>query len=156
MQSLSSEQEYKLFKRAHSIALSYLNRRNYCSYDLEQKLKIRIESPYIIKIVIEHLIENGIINDDDYAKTLSSNLIKYKFKGLLYIKSVLFKKRLDYVLKDYAFLQEIEELEIINLEIYIDKIKHRFNTDKLIRHLLSRGYEFNIIKPLIDNKELAK
>lgn len=107
--------------------------------------------------VIADLISEGFINEERYAKTFARGKFKIKHWGRNKIIAELKKKRISTPCIQTA-LKEIDEEQyhsvLQELIIKKSKVVKAKNTiekkQKIIRYLLGRGYEYDIIKENIE------
>ena len=62
------------YRRARERALYLLDRKDYSSWELEQKLARNV-SPETARKVVERLQELGLLNDEEYARKLARHYI---------------------------------------------------------------------------------
>lgn len=131
-------------------ALNYISKGNKSIREVKNKLKIRNIDNEAITNVIDRLIELDYLNDikyaEDYINTYSCCRGKIRLRNELYLKGI-DKDIIDRTLK--AIDNELENA------IEVAK-KHSKNLslegkerERLIRHLLARGYSYDIIKSVI-------
>lgn len=137
-------------------ALRLLEFRTHSQKELCDKLKrCGADEGNIIK-TIEFLKNYGLINDKNYAHSLSNDLKNLKKYGKNRIKNELYKRGIateiiDEVLLD---LDEYDEDELFGL--VEKKLKGDFsdkNKQKTIRYFIYRGYGIDEIKKALDKLE---
>ena len=107
--------------------------------------------------VIADLISEGFINEERYAKTFARGKFKIKHWGRNKIIAELKKKRISTPCIQTA-IKEIDEEQYHSVlqELIIKKCKEVKaknaieKKQKIIRYLLGRGYEYDIIKEKIE------
>ena len=68
------------YRRARERALYLLDRKDYSSWELEQKLARNV-SPETARKVVERLQELGLLNDEEYARKLARHYVLQKHQG---------------------------------------------------------------------------
>lgn len=79
-QTLAAALRAAEYRRARERALYLLDRRDYASWELEQKL-VRNVSPETARKVVARLRELGLLNDGEYARKLARYYILQKHQG---------------------------------------------------------------------------
>lgn len=140
---LESESFYAFNK-----GLKYLSKSMKTESEIKDYLKTKNFKPDVINLAIKKLYEYNYINDELYVK----NYVEfYKTKyGKLKLKQNLLNKKIDEELIDeYLSYDEEDNLDIV-YNLIEKQLKNKDLDDKLkqkiIRNLLSKGYNFDIIK----------
>ncbi|MCX7885388.1 MAG: RecX family transcriptional regulator [Caloramator sp.] len=140
--------------KCYNYALYILSKKDYTEYEISKKLSNKGYSFTTINKTIEKLKLYDIINDERYAKKYINDCINIKKYG---------KKKIEYNLKNKGINPDIIKqyfFDVDNeyenaLEISKKKLKYINNKkdikNKLIRHLLSKGFEYDIIKKAINS-----
>jgi regulatory protein len=146
LESLIEQCEYS---KAYNYSLNLLSKQDYTSFDMIKKLKSRSYGNLTITKVMEKLKSYGLINDVKYAQ----KYIKYCLDIKKYGKNKIMAELYRLGLKDIEGLDFsiCEDTEYGNLrEIAIKKYKTIEGKDnakqKLYRYLLSKGYDFDLIR----------
>lgn len=137
---------------AYNYALNILNNRDYTSMDIKNKLKQKQYSIQTIESVLSKLESYGFIDDEKYIKKYVDYSLNIKKTG---------KNKIMYDLKSKGLKSsEIESIEV-NEEIQfsnaydlaLKKLKsinsNKRIEDRIFRYLLSKGYDFDMIKRVI-------
>lgn len=150
---LVAESEYR---RAKEKALWLLSGRDYAKGELETKLKKEASAETAAQ-VCERMEELGLINDENYARRLASDLLNIKKMSVRGAKYKLMEKGID---KDLA--EEIlDEFEVDPVEQIAELIERKY-ADKLSDEKLRRrtiaalqrlGYSWSDIKSAIEQFE---
>lgn len=123
-----------------------------CHYEVEQKLKEMQMIPMAIDVIILHLMQHNFLNEERFAKSYVRGKFNIKKYGRIKITQALKQKRIgSYLIKEA--LKEIEEdtyLETLNtLAIKKSNLIKEPNSykkkQKIIRHLLQKGYESSLV-----------
>jgi regulatory protein len=139
--------------KAYDYALFILSIRDYTSSEMERKLRNMGFSNYTINKVLDKLKAYGIIDDSKYIKKYVSDGQKIKKYGIKKIMYNLANKGIE-----KSSLESIEmdnEFEFNNaFSLAQKKLKIIGNSDKqrekIYRYLISKGYEYEIAKKVID------
>ncbi len=153
LHELVIESEYR---RAKEKALWLLSGRDYAKGELETKLKKEASAETAAQ-VCERMEELGLINDENYARRLASDLLNIKKMSVRGAKYKLMEKGID---KDLA--EEIlDEFEVDPVEQIAELIERKY-ADKLSDEKLRRrtiaalqrlGYSWSDIKSAIEQFE---
>lgn len=139
---------------AYNYALNLLNSKDYTSMDIKNKLKLKEYSNQTIDSVLSKLESYGFINDEKYVKKYIDYSLNIKKAG---------KNKIMYDLKnrgikssDIESIEVNEEIQYSNAyNLALKKIKSIKNNtrieDKVFRYLLSKGYDFDLIKKVLRN-----
>lgn len=139
---------------AYNYALNILNNKDYTSMDIKNKLKLKQYSNQTIESVLSKLESYGFIDDKKYIAKYVDYSLNIKKAG---------KNKIIYDLKKKG----VKDLDIVSIEIN-EEIQHanaydlalkkirslKSNTrieDKIFRYLLSKGYDFDLVKSVVRN-----
>lgn len=139
---------------AYNYALNILNNKDYTSMDIKNKLKLKQYSNQTIESVLSKLESYGFIDDKKYIAKYVDYSLNIKKAG---------KNKIIYDLKNKG----VKDLDIVSIEIN-EEIQHanaydlalkkirslKSNTrieDKIFRYLLSKGYDFDLVKSVVRN-----
>lgn len=156
---IESEELESLIKKceetkAYNYALNLLSIKDYTSMDIKNKLKLKQYSDKTIQSILARLELCEFINDENYIKKYIDYSLNIKKTG---------KNKIMYDLQKKGIRSsEIESIEIDEEILYsnaynlaLKKIKSiNSNTkieDKIFRYLLSKGYDFDLIKKVLRN-----
>lgn len=138
--------------KAYERALIMLDKKDYLEIELIKKLKLLKYTDKTIYMVIEKLKSFNFINDDRYIKRYINDCISLKKFGRRKILHNLAQKGLKSIDADNINIDS--EIEYHNaLELAEKKLKLFHNEknpkEKIYKYLLSKGYEYDIIKMVI-------
>ncbi|MGO3751408.1 MAG: RecX family transcriptional regulator [Peptoniphilaceae bacterium] len=145
--SIKKENEKYL---ASNIAVKYL-RNMKTTYEVRTYLLNEKIHPEVIDETISYLKKLHYLDDERFAKLFASDKLKINKYGSKKIKLILEAKGVDKKFINEALLNLDHDLEIKNI-IYLGRkkfkqIKDKKNAkNKLINHLLYKGYEYDDIK----------
>ena len=155
--------EKNSFLKARDSALRILARRRHSSYELKTKLFKKNYSKEVIGSVIQNLNEFSYLNDEEFASAYISERIKQRKIGTNRLKAELFKKGIDSKIA-VKVLNETDKTELNEnaYEIAKKKLKILKNKEsdarkissKLFAFLLSKGYEADLIKTILNNLKI--
>lgn len=139
---------------AYNYALNLLSNKDYTSMEIKNKLKLKEYSLQTIDSVLSKLESYGFINDEKYIKKYidySLNIRKTGKNKIMYDLKNRGLKSLD--IESFEVDEEMQYANAYNLAL--KKIKSVSNgtrvEDKIFRYLLSKGYDFDLIKRVIRN-----
>lgn len=163
-----SEESFALFVRENrkyfvrQSAIKYLANRLHSSNELKIKLLKKKYDPDIVAEIIEELKTKGFINDREFALCYANENIKNKLWGRNKIKAGLIQKSIssqiiddvlgELFIDDEDELNNAQQLAAKKLKVLqnrgYDSVKLK---QKLISFLLSRGYNYDLIKRILSN-----
>jgi regulatory protein len=139
-------------KQAYSRMARLCSQKEYCSYDISQKLYRLNLNAEDIERVVNRLIKENFINDERYTRSYIGDKIKFNKWGRIKIELSFRKNK----------IQEMPEAETTNsLEYVLEKkwktvkgasINERKN--KLIRYALGRGFEMSDILSCLQKMDI--
>lgn len=128
----------------------------YCLYqdrypkEIENKIKEYTQDLELIKKIIEYLTNENFLNEERYVKNFINGKINIKKWG---------KNKIIYELKNKNISNYNIEIGIANIDynVYIENITHLYNKkkkemknlNKIIKYLLSKGYEIDLINKIL-------
>lgn len=133
-------------KVCESIMLKMLDRRDYTQFEMQQKLRLNGFLPEVYEPIIDRAITNKYICDERYAKYFI-DAKKRSGWGQKKIELELKHRGVDvYTLKNYPedFFDSSEEYERAFLLLQRKQIPQTRPYEKLMRHLLSKGFNSSI------------
>lgn len=136
-------------------ALWHLAKRDHSIYELKEKLAKKTDNVDWIEKSINQLKKLGYLNDEKIVDNLLENYNTYKQYGPSRIKQELKHKGIDNetiknVMEDSEFDYFELALQCLNKKCR-EPIKDRKDRDRLTRFLLSRGFNFDMIRYALDN-----
>jgi len=133
---------------AMQIAMKFCGYRERSKKEVEDKLKAKSFNQKIIKICIDRLIELDFLNNIRFSKSFSRGKNNNNRWGKNKIKFHLKNKGLtdDEINIGIESIDEESYLNILkkNIELYNKKLKEP-DRNKLIGHLINKGYEIDLI-----------
>lgn len=140
---------------------------NYCVYqdrshsEVEQKMKEYMLIPEAKEEILVFLIQENYLNEERFAKSYSRGKFYIKKWGRNKIKNSLFQKGISEKLIQKSF-EEIDEndyekilLDLIEKTIITYKeLKDYQKKQKLIKFLISKGYEYELILKILESKKM--
>lgn len=139
--------------KAREIALGYLDYGLKSRKEVEKKLKTKEISEDVINSTLDSAESYGYIDDENFTKTFINE--KIRSKGRFKVIKDLMDKGIEKEIIDEAFTDEMEDKEYTYLLTATEKkysaLKNREEDirkikEKLMRFLLSRGYDYENIK----------
>lgn len=143
-------------------AIRFLSRRPHSKIELKIKLIRKKHAPNVIKEVLDTLESSDLINDVLFTQLFIEEKIRTKKFGLIKIKSELMKRGIERNIIENSLNNSESEKLNSNAMILLNKkremlIKRGVKEDKLklklFTFLISKGYDYETVKNLI-NKEL--
>tara|TARA_B100000214_G_scaffold10887_1_gene7890 strand:+ start:437 stop:880 length:444 start_codon:yes stop_codon:yes gene_type:complete len=134
---------------AMQIAMKFCGYRERSKKEVEDKLKTKSFNQKIIKICIDRLVELDFLNNIRFSKSFSRGKNNNNRWGKNKIKFHLKNKGLtdDEINIGIESIEEESYLNILkkNIELYNKKLKEP-DRNKLIGHLINKGYEMDLIQ----------
>lgn len=139
--------------KAFKYSLYLIERKDYTTKEIENKLLLKEYSELTVKEVIDKLSKLGFIDDNRYTERFVRDRLHLKKYGKRKILHELTMKGLSRETMDEIEIEE--DVEYNNARSLAEKkynqIKEKNNVkDKLFRFLAGRGYEFNLIKRVVN------
>ena len=152
--------EFDEFLKAQKFVYKLLSHYSYTVNEIIQKLRKKKIKPTTIDKVVNNIIEQGLVNDNEYVKLYieSKKLTKPIGKKLLKLK--LKNKGIDQEIIDsqleqlYSSKEEKAAAEKV-LARYIKTLKEKDlkkRKEKCFRHLISKGFDFDLIEDILRDK----
>lgn len=131
--------------------------KEYCRFDIYEKLKKSELNDNDKKKIIETLVNQNFINEQRYVRAFIHDKLFLSKWGLTKIKYVLQQKNIDIELLN-NFLYEVDEEKYLESFLGLAKAKWKSLKDndpylqkqKLIRYLMGRGVEYKIAEKIYD------
>ncbi len=142
------------FRRAYNKGLDFLSRRPYGTNELIKKLCEKGHEKEAAQKACERLLELGLLNDEEYAKTLSNDLLHRKNYGIKRIKQELIFRGIDREIAENVVesLDNNPQKSIILLvkKKYSNKINDEKGRKRTVDALLRLGYSYSDIKTALN------
>lgn len=153
---MKSTKSVKKPNKSLEYALKLLGQRSYSEKKLTEKLASREVDPEEVKKVIVRLKELGFIDDLKFAKSFVENSQAIRFNGRRKIYWQLIKKGIPMQVAKLAIEQayaDNEETDSVRklIDKYAKNIPQNKLYERLMRRLISRGFEYGIVKQEINN-----
>ncbi len=121
-----------------------------CTSDVTRKLKTMHLTPDDIELIIKQLEKEDFLNDERFVELYIKNKVFEKKWGPLKINDALFQKEIPKMLIIKKIKEINEQTFLSQMETVINKWKRTNASDvenilKLKRHLLSKGFPFELI-----------
>lgn len=138
------------FRRAYNKGLDFLSRRPYGTKELIKKLCEKGHDKDASQKACERLIELGLLNDEEYARILSNDLLERKSYSIKRIKQELAFRGIDREIIENTVdsLDNDPQKSIIMLvkKKYINKLNDEKGKKRTVDALLRLGYSYSDIK----------
>ena len=141
-------------------AFRLLGRRQHSAFELKLKLKQKGYNEQLISRVINQLRNSNYLNDYEFAKTFAEENIKNKLWGQRKVEAELIKKGVDREIISQIVNEKFSDSDQIDNALELARKKYKSlldrntNTEKikskLITFLLSRGYNYDTVKRVVD------
>lgn len=155
-QLLAEHRRYQVTQTAYRL----LARRPHSVFELRGKLMRKKYEHTYINEVIDKLLENGYLDDLEFAKSFAAEKISLQKTGEMKVRADLQKRGvardiIDDVLTAYESSQEYEEnIRAVAAAKYDTLLKRRYDNkkikQKLYAYLQSRGYTFDLINEIVN------
>lgn len=142
---------------SYNKALDILGRRDHTEYEMRNKLKQKKYTAFQINDTINKLLVNKLLDDSAFARRYILSAIRYKAVGLRFLRQKLKQKGIGDNIVSEAIadsLDENKQLELIKQAITEWRKlhpRHAADRTRLIRFLLSRGFQMQNISREINN-----
>jgi regulatory protein len=157
---ISSMGNYKGASKTRQSIEKYCAYQDRCQFEVEQKLKALGCNAEEVENELIHLISEGFINEERFAKSFAGGHFRTKAWGRTLIRKHLQAKRVSEVNIQTALRTEIPMDDYIEtLQRLIDKkisaesfhIKNLSDRAKLFNYLYRKGYESDLIQAELEN-----
>lgn len=127
------------------------------TFKTEKQIRIYLKEKFYcndaINYIVDKLKEYKYLNDDEYAKSF---ICTYKqSKGKLWIKQQLYSKGInEHIINKHLndLESQKEDIEKLVDKFLKGKIKDQKTKEKLLRNLLSKGFTYEEVKSIVNNK----
>lgn len=131
-----------------------------CHLEVEKKLKSWGLIPDAIDMLIVELMQHNFLNEERFARSFARGKFRIKKWGRIKIKLELKKKSIYAKCIEYA-MQEIDAdtyydtlKEVLLKKSLLEKETHPYKRKaKLTRYLVSRGFEYDLIRMAIEDSK---
>ena len=149
--------EYDEYIYGKEIALNYLSYRIRTVSELKKKLKEKKISEKSSKKILQYLEDAGLTNDEEFAKLLIEEKIKYKPVGIRVLKQKLFEKGVPKLIGEKVLGEVFEnvdekQLAMANFKKLYPKIKGKERNEqkrKVYEFLTRKGFGYDVINEII-------
>ncbi len=153
-------------KKIYDKKSAKLKIEQYCAYQERSQQEVRDKLYDMglhkedVENIISELIDNNFLNEERFATTFARGKFRIKHWGRIKIKQHLkLKKVSEYCIKKALSLIDPNEYEKIIIQLIEKKNRELKESDayikkqKVIRYVVSRGFESDIVLSLIDISE---
>lgn len=157
---LKEIQDFDEYLYSKKIAFDFLSYRIRSEKELKDKLKGKDISQTTIERTIKHLKDLKLINDEEFARQLINEKLAGKPAGKAVLRQKLLQKGISFKLSD-EILNEFfsgdneKEFVISNFDKYfrrVDGLDRQQKRKKMFDFLARKGFDFDIIKQVINEK----
>ncbi len=142
------------FRRAYNKGLDYLSRRPYGTKELIKKLCEKGHEKEASQKACERLLELGLLNDEEYARILSDDLINRKNYGIKRVKQELAYRGIsrEIIENTVDSLDNDTENRIILVikKKYLNKLDDEKGRKRAIDGLMRLGFSYSDIKSALN------
>ena len=154
---IEENQKYHLKQKAFQL----LGRRHHSSFELRVKLKQKGYNENFINEIINDLKTDGYLNDYEFASVFVDENIKNKFWGKKKVEAELFKRGIERNIISKIVEEKFSSADEFNNAVELGKKKlkallsrkiekEKIRT-KLYSFLLSKGYDYEICKKVVED-----
>ncbi len=133
-------------------AIQLLSMRAHSRYELSVKLRKITDNTDVINDILDSLEQTGVIDDKAFATAFADELLNIKKYGPSRIRMQLMSKGISRQIVDEVLLEQNDDVDSSMTMIcdmiemrYIEKIKTKKDTEKVISALIRRGYRVSDI-----------
>lgn len=143
------------FRRAYNKSLDLLSRRPYGTKELIKKLCEKGHEKESAEKACERLLELGLLNDEEYARILATDLLERKNYGIKRIKQELNIRGInrDIIENTIDLLDNdpVNRIIILVKKKYINKINDEKGRKRTVDALMRLGYSYSDIKTALNS-----
>jgi len=154
------EKKLFTFEEVRQKMVNYCVYQDRCHYEVEQKMQEYMLIPEAKDEILLYLMRENYLNEERFARSYTRGKFYLKGWGKNKIKMYLQQKRISDKLINTSFEEINEEDYQETLISFIDKntIDNKglidfSKTQKLIKLLVSKGYEYSLILDVLDEKK---
>lgn len=150
-EDLKELMEKEDIEKAYKRALRYTSKSLKSSKEVIDYLYKHKISPDLHEEIISRLKDLGLLDDERYLEIYLEEKFNYSSDGSIKIKNKLYQKGFKSTDVD-PHLHKFKEIEFENLKKLIENRRNsrkKEDKNKLIRFLLSKGYEYSMISEII-------
>lgn len=135
-------------------------KREYCRYDIDQKaqklLKDEPDPESKLQAMVDSLVEDGFVSDLRYSSAYAREKASISGWGPLKIRTALLSKRIERSVIDEALGEVDDDRAQEKLRKVLQNKWRSLSEDpqgklKLIRFALSRGYDYDSVRPVVED-----
>lgn len=135
-------------------------KREYCRYDIVQKaqklLKDEPNPEDKLQVMVDSLVEDGFVSDLRYSSAYAREKASISGWGPLKIRTALLSKRIERSIIDEALGEVDDDRAQEKLRKVLQNKWRSLSEDpqgklKLIRFALSRGYDYDSVRPVVED-----
>lgn len=135
-------------------------KREYCRYDIAQKAQILLKDEpnpeEKLQELVDSLVEDGFVSDLRYSSAYAREKASISGWGPLKIRTALLSKRIERSVIDEALGEVDDERAQEKLRKVLQNKWRSLSEDpqgklKLIRFALSRGYDYDSVRPVVED-----
>lgn len=135
-------------------------KREYCRYDIAQKarrlLKDEPNPEEKLQAMVDSLVEDGFVSDLRYSSAYAREKASISGWGPLKIRTALLSKRIERSVIDEALGEVDDDRAQEKLRKVLQNKWRSLSEDpqgklKLIRFALSRGYDYDSVRPVVED-----
>lgn len=151
-ETLLALEDYEATAKGYSYILMLVSRASYSSKMVKDKLIKKEYSEEVADRLVKRALDNGILNDEDYAKARFFYLVEKKNVALKVIIRDLKSKGInEFLISDIIYASAIGEKEaitnrLIKLNRKYQKLSGLERKEKIKAKLYSEGFPFTLIK----------
>lgn len=143
------------FRRAYNKGLDFLSRRPYGTKELIKKLCEKGHEKEFAEKACDRLLELGLLNDEEYARILATDLLERKNYSIKRIKQELSFRGIDRdIIENTVDLLDndpVSRIIILIKKKYINKIGDEKGRKRTVDALLRLGYSYSDIKSALNS-----
>lgn len=158
LQNIKSDDELNY---AYQKAVNYLSHYLRSKFEVKNKLVELDVSSKVIEEVIVKLINNNLIDDQEYATSYVNTSIRSGNKGPAVIRQYLKSKKIEETIINKAIETFDEQQQFKVVENLANKLQNRSDNtsfinkkNKIKKTLLSKGFSYTVVNDVLDNFDI--
>lgn len=150
------------FEKAKEAAYNYLSYRGRSVFEVRNKLKDKGYDNKTVDLVVERLIELNLLNDEDFALTLTKEFVEKRGCGRFLVEKKLREKGIapetlhSVIGPFFSDADDVERAKMMALKRMRKPLSDRKEKERIGRYLERKGYSWGIIMEAlkgIDDRE---
>lgn len=147
------------FEKYYAFSLRFLSYRPRSIKEVKESLEKKKAPPEVVERIISLLLEQKFLNDEEFARAWIDSRLRSRPKALSILKQELSQKGIGREIIENV-IPERKVIDSESIKPLIEKAKRKYSglepkerKQKMANYLARRGYSWDTISPLIDDRQ---